>query len=90
MVTLIVAIGYATWVFAPFLLAPSHWLAVTTEWAIKLPVIILVYAFLFIVGWIGYTMATTPVPKPLEKPLEVETTKEEAKEEKEEKPKKKA
>lgn len=72
-VSLLVAIVYAIWLLA---LAGVDLLGMaliieTSPWAIRLPVILLVYAFLFIVAWIGYTMATTPVPAPLEKPLEV-------------------
>jgi len=35
------------------------------EWAIIIPVIIFVYLFLFVVAWIGWTMATTPPPLPV-------------------------
>jgi hypothetical protein len=36
-----------------------------SEWALIVPVIIIVYAFLFIVAWIGWAMASTPPPLPL-------------------------
>lgn len=36
------------------------------EWAIIIPVLIFVYLFLFVVAWIGWTMATTPPPLPLQ------------------------
>ena len=80
-VSILVAIGYALWTFAEFLqsilpgIIPPQ-LVYISEWAIKLPVILIVYAFLSTVMWIGYTMATTPVPKPLERPLEVGEEKE--------------
>lgn len=80
--SILVAIAYFLWTFAAYLPWVPTWLVDISPWAIMVPVIIIVYAFLFIVMWIGYTMATTPVPKPLERPLEVETEKE-AEEEKE-------
>lgn len=80
-VSILVAIAYALWTFAAPLSGILPWippeLVAISPWAIMVPVIIIVYAFLFIVMWIGYTMATTPVPKPLERPLEVEAEKEE-------------
>lgn len=36
------------------------------QWAVAIPVFILVIAVLAVAAWIGYTMATTPPPKPLE------------------------
>ena len=36
-----------------------------SEWALIIPVLILVYLFLFVVAWIGWTMATTPPPSRL-------------------------
>ncbi len=36
------------------------------DWAILIPVLVVVYLFLFIVVWMGWTMATTPPPLPLE------------------------
>jgi len=35
------------------------------EWALIIPVLIFVYLFLFVVAWIGWTMATTPPPLPV-------------------------
>jgi len=49
-------IFYLWWLFL------SQW----SEWAIKVPVFILVAGFLFIVAWIGWTMAVTPAPTPIE------------------------
>jgi membrane protein implicated in regulation of membrane protease activity len=84
-VTLIVMIGYFVWFFAPAFGAVFAWLAPYAEWAYKLPILVGVYLMLFIVLWIGYTMATTPPPIPLENPLDLEreeTSVEEGKEEK--------
>jgi uncharacterized membrane protein len=36
-----------------------------SEWAVLIPVMIVVYLFLIIVAWIGWAMATTPPPLPL-------------------------
>ncbi len=36
-----------------------------SEWALLIPVVIFVYLFLFVVAWIGWTMATTPPPLPV-------------------------
>ena len=64
-------IGYFVWVFGPNL--GLDWISIgLSEWAIKLPVILAVYALLLIILWIGYTMVTTPPPIPLEEPLEIE------------------
>ncbi|MEM2914482.1 MAG: transcriptional regulator [Candidatus Bathyarchaeia archaeon] len=37
------------------------------EWALIIPILIIVYLFLFIVAWIGWTMATTPPPLPIQR-----------------------
>jgi len=43
------------------------------DWALIVPIMIIVYAFLFIVAWIGWAMASTPPPLPLtKKPSEEE------------------
>jgi predicted DNA-binding transcriptional regulator len=45
------------------------WLLFFTEWAlllIQLTLMIAVAAVLSVVAWIGYTLATTPLPKPIE------------------------
>ena len=56
-----------------------------SEWALIIPVLILVYLFLFVVAWIGWTMATTPPPLPVKgKISEPKETEEEADEEGEE------
>jgi membrane protein implicated in regulation of membrane protease activity len=83
-VTALIMVGYFVWSFAPFLGTMFSWLAPYTEWAYKLPILAAVYLMLFIVLWIGYTMATTPPPIPLDNPLDLERDgeKEETKEEK--------
>ena len=35
------------------------------EWALIIPVTLIVYLFLVVVAWIGWAMATTPPPLPL-------------------------
>ena len=72
-------IGYFCWLF----LAPEDIVILgkpLSEWALIVPIIIIVYAFLFIVAWIGWAMASTPPPLPLTK----KTSKEEEETEKEE------
>ena len=59
-------IGYFCWLF----LAPENVVILgkpLSEWALIVPVVIIVYAFLFIVAWIGWAMASTPPPLPLTK-----------------------
>jgi len=54
-------VGYFCWLF----LTPRDWkiLGISLwEWALIIPIMILVFAFLFVVAWIGKTMATTPPP----------------------------
>ena len=51
--------GVAVYFYLTFL---SPWAMLT----IKLTVFVALAAVLFIVAWIGYTMATTPPPAPLE------------------------
>ena len=36
-----------------------------SEWAIIIPVIIIVYAFLLVVAWIGWALASTAPPLPI-------------------------
>jgi len=83
-VTILIMGGYFVWAFAPALGATFAWLAPYTQWAYQLPILVAVYLMLFIILWIGYTMATTPPPIPLENPLDLE--KEGESESKEEKP----
>lgn len=57
--------GYFCWLFLvpqdfpPFLGRPL------SDWAVIVPVAIIVYVFLFIVVWIGWTMVSTPPPLPV-------------------------
>ena len=79
--SLVAMIGYFCWLF----LLPEDIIILgkpLSEWALIVPIIIIVYAFLFIVAWIGWAMASTPPPLPLTKKTseeEAETTKEEEK-----------
>lgn len=72
-ITLAVMAAYFIWLFPGIFGAIFTWLAPYSEWAIKLPVILAVYMILFIILWIGYTMATTPPPVPLDTPLDLDT-----------------
>jgi hypothetical protein len=57
-------IGYFCWLF----LVPEDIVILgkpLSEWALIVPIIIIVYAFLLIVAWIGWAMASTPPPLPL-------------------------
>ena len=57
-------IGYFYWLF----LVPEDMVFMGrrfSEWAVIVPVAILVYAFLFVIAWIGWTMASTPPPLPV-------------------------
>jgi len=72
LITALIMIAYFLWSFAPFLGSMLTWLTPYTEWAYKLPILAAVYVMLFIVLWIGYTMATTPPPIPLDNPLDLE------------------
>jgi hypothetical protein len=57
-------IGYFCWLF----LSPEDvtFLGKTlSEWAIIVPVIIIVYAVLVVVAWIGWALASTAPPLPV-------------------------
>lgn len=57
-------VGYFCWLF----LSPEDltFLGKTlSEWAIIVPVIIIVYAVLFVVAWIGWALASTAPPLPV-------------------------
>ncbi len=58
----IAMIGYFWLVFLADLMFPDFSFLGKTigEWAIVIPVLVIVYLFLFIVVWMGWTMATTP------------------------------
>lgn len=71
--SIIAMVGYFCWLF----LAPEDIVILgkpLSEWALIVPVIIIVYAFLFIVAWIGWAMASTPPPLPLIKETSEEET----------------
>jgi Na+/proline symporter len=77
-ISILAMIGYFCWLF----LTPEDIVILgkpLSEWALIVPVIIIVYAFLLIVAWIGWAMASTPPPLPLteKSPEEEETEKEE-------------
>jgi fatty acid desaturase len=77
-VALIAAIGYIAAFFAPYLHLPPWW----RDWAIALPIFIIVLAVLVIFMWIGWVMFTTPPPTPIEPEEEkTEEVKEETKNE---------
>lgn len=71
-VTIVVMVVYFVWAFPGLFGALFAWLGPYSEWAFKLPVIAAVYMILFIILWIGYTMATTPPPVPLDTPLDLD------------------
>ena len=65
-VSILAMIGYFCWLFlvpedSEILGRPLR------DWALIVPVVIIVYAFLFIVAWIGWALASTPPPLPLTK-----------------------
>ncbi len=72
-VTLAIMVGYFIWLFPSIFGTTFAWLLQYSEWAIKLPVMLAVYMILFIILWIGYTMATTPPPVPLDTPLDLDS-----------------
>ena len=62
--SIVAMIGYFYWVF----LSPEDvvFLGKTlSEWAIIIPVLIIVYAVLFVVAWIGWALASTAPPLPV-------------------------
>jgi hypothetical protein len=64
LVSVLVMIGYFVWLFS-WLILPQDILILGKplgDWALIIPVGIIVYAFLFIVAWIGWAMASTPPP----------------------------
>jgi hypothetical protein len=71
-VTIVVMLVYFVWAFPGLFGTLFAWLGPYSEWAFKLPVIAAVYMILFIILWIGYTMATTPPPVPLDTPLDLD------------------
>ena len=64
LVSVLAMIGYFVWLFS-WLFLPQDMLILGKplgDWALIIPVGIIVYAFLFIVAWIGWAMASTPPP----------------------------
>ena len=64
LVSVLTMIGYFVWLFS-WLILPQDILILGKplgDWALIIPVGIIVYAFLFIVAWIGWAMASTPPP----------------------------
>jgi hypothetical protein len=61
---IVAMIGYFWWLF----LAPEDMVFLgktASEWAIIVPVAIIVYAVLFVVTWIGWALASTAPPLPV-------------------------
>jgi hypothetical protein len=66
-VSVLVMIGYFTLLFS-WIVLPTDVLLLgksLSEWALIIPVMIIVYAFLFIVAWVGWAMVSTPPPLPI-------------------------
>ena len=62
--SIVAMIGYFYWLF----MSPEDvvFLGKTlSEWAIILPVLLIVYAVLFVVAWIGWALASTGPPLPI-------------------------
>ena len=62
LISVVVAIIYSAALFAPFIGLPPQW----KEWAVGIPVLLIVLLVLVISAWIGWTMLTTPPPAPFE------------------------
>jgi hypothetical protein len=61
---IVAMIGYFWWLF----LAPEDMVFLgktASEWAIIIPVLIIVYAVLFVVAWIGWALSSTAPPLPV-------------------------
>lgn len=61
---LVAMVGYFWWLF----LAPEDLVFLgknISEWAIIVPVLIIVYAVLFVAAWIGWALASTAPPLPV-------------------------
>jgi hypothetical protein len=57
-------IGYFWWLF----LVPEDMVFLgktASEWAIIVPVLIIVYSVLFVIAWIGWALASTAPPLPV-------------------------
>jgi len=71
LLSLLAMAGYFWWLF----LTPEEWNILgrsLRDWAVIIPVMLIVYFFLFILLWIGWAMATTPPPLPMAKKPEEE------------------
>jgi uncharacterized membrane protein len=67
---LLLALSFITMIlyFWALFLAPqdTEFLGRTiSDWALLIPVMVIVFLFLVVVAWIGWAMATTPPPIPL-------------------------
>lgn len=61
---IVAMIGYFWWLF----LAPEDMVFLgktASEWALIVPVVIIVYGVLFVVAWIGWALASTAPPLPV-------------------------
>lgn len=58
LLSVILATFYTTWFF-------GFIKGLDPELAVKVPVLIIVLFFFFVVGWTGYVMYTTPIPRSL-------------------------
>ena len=61
---IVAMIGYFYWLF----LSPEDVIFLgkaLREWAIIIPVVIVVYAVLFVIAWIGWALASTAPPLPV-------------------------
>jgi len=80
LLSLLAMAGYFWWLF----LAPEEWSILgrsLRDWAVIIPVMLIVYFFLFLILWIGWAMATTPPALPMAKKPEEEGREEPEKEE---------
>ena len=62
-VSIAAMVVYFFWLF----LSPDIivWGRTLREWALIVPIALIVYAFLFVVAWIGWALASTPPSLPL-------------------------
>ena len=63
-IALAAMVGYFWWLF----LAPEGVMFLgksLREWALIIPILVMVYAVLFVVAWIGWALASTAPPLPI-------------------------
>jgi hypothetical protein len=63
-IALAAMVGYFWWLF----LAPESVVFLgksLREWALIIPILVIVYAVLFVVAWIGWALASTAPPLPI-------------------------